>query len=183
MKKEVFISIIIVIICLGVALGTVAYFTNGYTTLNINSNTNPIITIKGAELTRNTILPESEALRIDCAEKFTVKVLPVLGINFDFRVDGVLDGFKFQDYTNAFNVQVYDGYFTINTTRRLMPEVLQAAFPGKTITEVPEGNKAESLFVLSIETESNILNIELKGIGLLYTPVTGVEIDKSEIIF
>lgn len=81
---------------------------------------------------------------------FTVKILPT-GDDFVYTVDGELYSFRSEivELTKGFEVKKYENSFLLRGKHRTMKEVLQAYYPGKTVT-VPNGVDEEAHYALVV---------------------------------
>lgn len=106
--------------------------------------------------------------------KYSVKILPARGIDFDFTVDGSVYSFGAEkDLTAGFRMQQLDASFLLTLPATLsMLDVLQGAYPGKTVADVPAlGLSAKAYFVLAV---SSYNGAEILSLGLKLKPAAEV---------
>lgn len=185
MKKALTLLIILLIIA-AAALGATAYFTDGFSISVFNSNNVDFYICVDEQEYRTGGGIEIEAssdarIEVKNGGAYTVEIKPIAASNFDFLLDGKLAGFTPADvnYTSAFDVQRYDNYFTLNTTRRTMQQILEQVYVGHTVTDIPT-LPTDSYFELVITSAAGEkIVIELVNIGVNYV----ISLDKTEIVF
>lgn len=188
--------ILIALILVGV-VGGIAFFTNGFTdefkTFYVNIDNNKFL-----DSNSNIKFVLNEDMRFDVAytfgafnkehnNEYSVKVVPnVKGDNdFSFTVDGQAYQFSYEkDLTKAFEIKKYDTYFTLNLKHTKLQEVLSKVYVDKAVVVadfVPVDCSYFTLLVTSYNGKSQ-LTFDLPA-EMLYTIVTGVELDKNEVTF
>lgn len=115
---------------------------------------------------------------------YSVKVIPNVGRDFDFTVDGERYLYSKQgELSAAFALNKQDTYFEISTkTEMSLQNVLQSCYPGKEVIvpkEAEESNTYPYTLVVASYNESVVYKIDF-CVGV---KVTGVTLDPSEIIF
>lgn len=191
---KIVVAIVVLLIILGVGVGLLAYFTDGFDFSDIipTDPSDPadkpldvedlILTVDGEELTADCELPKTTELRIDVnADEFTVEILPSSSSTFDFRHNGSLVKFPYveDNFNEAFNVEIGDGYFTMNSSLRSMYKVLSGYYDGEDITEITSLDPEAVYFVVRISGNDEIIEIPLTG----FYEVFNLTLDKTEIIF
>lgn len=171
------------LLCAGIGVG--AYLTEGFQKpLEIIGETKTFASIDGVELTSSSVLPESEALRIDIVGEYTINIIRNIDVDFDFKLDGALMRFSgIKDFSKAFEVVQETDYFTLNTKQRTLEEILEAMFPGQTASKLPEILEIKGLFILQIFGVEKSLSITLNCIDVTYKPIENITLDKTEIVF
>ena len=192
MKTVVAIVVLLTILVVGV--GLLAYFTDGFDFSDIipTDPSNPadkpldvedlILTVDGERLSVDSELPKEVELHIDVnADEFTVEILPSSSSTFDFRHNGSLVKFPYveDNFNEAFNVEIGDGYFTMNSSLRSMYKVLSGYYDGEDITEITSLDPEAVYFVVRISGNDEIIEIPLTG----FYEVFNLTLDKTEIIF
>lgn len=147
----------------------------------------------GTDAAESITLPLNQQVRIDvtaglaklgATTDYTVKVAPKSGVNFDFKLDGELVGFRgVGDVTSLFLTAKYDDYFIINTTVRPISAILQEYYDGQSVTDVPEDAGISAYFALTITAGDKTIIIDLTGVVVNKIDVTGVTLDNSTITF
>ena len=191
---KIVVAIVVLLIILGVGVGLLAYFTDGFDFSDIipTDPSDPadkpldvedlILTVDGEELTADCELPKTTELRIDVnADEFTVEILPSSSSTFDFRHNGSLVKFPYVEgnFNGAFGVEIGDGYFTMNSSLRSMYKVLSGYYDGEDITEITSLDPEAVYFVVRISGNDEIIEIPLTG----FYEVFNLTLDKTEIIF
>lgn len=200
--KKTLIALIVLLLLMCVGIGLFAYFTNGFDFSDTPGTTTPddpddssdtddpqlpagddwLAALNGEELTGESVLPGDPALRIDVnAEDFTVEILPNGNATFDFRHNGALVKFPYIEgsFNEAFDVDLGEGFFTVDTDNRSMTEILSAFYTGEEITDVTALDGETAYFILRISTGEKTLEIPLTG----FYEYLKIELDKTEIIF
>lgn len=114
-------------------------------------------------------------------EKFFVDIVPNITeeTSFDFIVGDDIFAYEgVTDLEDAFNLKVYDGYFTIHPTKDLS-EAIQDIFPDKEISGVPgtiNSNISYYKIIVSNENKTKRLEITFQLAGR-------VMLDRYEVIF
>ena len=188
------ISYILVILLVIGLIGFFALFTNNFTddfkTFYIEYDGEWIISNKS-----EYVFETDKGLRFDCKYTFVdmskdeplgfnVKVIPNITdeTNFDFTVDNQMYAYIGEkDLTAAFDIQLYDRYFTLNIPKSTsMQTVLGKIYDGKNVEIVDELNSDQYYYTLCIssynEKVSYMINFKF-SVG-----VTGIELDKDSII-
>ena len=191
---KVVVAIIVLIIILGVGVGLLAYFTDGFDFSDIvpTDPSDPadkpqdvedlILTVDGEELTAETELPKREDLRIDVnSDEFTVEILPNSSSTFDFRHNGALVKFPYIEgnFNEAFNVEIGDGYFTMNAALRSMEMILEGFYPGEEISDITVLDYSEDYFMLRVSGNGETFELPISG----FYEVLHITLDPSEVIF
>ena len=191
---KIVVAIVVLLIILGVGVGLLAYFTDGFDFSDIipTDPSDPadkpldvedlILTVDGEELTADCELPKTTELRIDVnADEFTVEILPSSSSTVDFRHNGSLVKFPYVEgnFNGAFGVEIGDGYFTMNSSLRSMYKVLSGYYDGEDITEITSLDPEAVYFVVRISGNDEIIEIPLTG----FYEVFNLTLDKTEIIF
>lgn len=189
--SKVLSYVIIVILLVGLC-GTLAYFTNGFTT-DFQTFYLEYGETKIFEKANNVVFGQSDELRIDvkytfgginkdAPKDYTVKIVPNItekSGSFDFTVDGQVYGWNGDlDLTEVFQVENYDDYFTLKTTGiTSMKELLSRQFLGKTV-ECPEVSLTSECVKIIVTSYNGKASVEIAF--SLVIPVQGVELSDSE---
>ena len=191
---KIVVAIVVLLIILGVGVGLLAYFTDGFDFSDIitadpsdpDDNQQDvedlILTVDGERLSVDSELPKEVELHIDVnADEFTVEILPSSSSTFDFRHNGSLVKFPYVEgnFNGAFGVEIGDGYFTMNSSLRSMYKVLSGYYDGEDITEITSLDPEAVYFVVRISGNDEIIEIPLTG----FYEVFNLTLDKTEIIF
>lgn len=188
MKKALTLLIILLIIAAG-ALGATAYFTDGFqfsiSDVFNSNNVDFYICVDEQEYRTGggiEIEASSDArIEVKNGGSYIVEIKPIAASNFDFLLDGKLAGFTPADvdYTIAFDVQRYDDYFTFNTLRRSMQQILEQVYAGHTVTDVPMLALGSYFELIITSAAGEKIVIELINIGANSI----ISLDKTEIVF
>lgn len=191
---KIVVAIVVLLIILGVGVGLLAYFTDGFDFSDIipTDPSDPadkpqvvedlILTVDGERLSVDSELPKEVELHIDVnADEFTVEILPSSSSTFDFRHNGSLVKFPYVEgnFNGAFNVEIGDGYFTLNSSLRSMYKVLSGYYDGEDITEITSLDPESVYFVVRISGNDEIIEIPLSG----FYEFLHITLDPSEVIF
>lgn len=186
------IALIVLLMILGVGIGVVAYFTNGFDFSETQSPADPddkpqgsgelLLTINGEQLSVDSELPKEVELRINVnAEEFTVEILPNNNASFDFRHNGTLVKFPYIEgnFNEAFGVELGDEYFTMNAALRSMEMILEGFYPGEEISDITALDYAQDYFILRVSGNGKTFELPLSG----FYEILHITLDKTEIVF
>lgn len=186
------IALIVLLMILGAGIGVVAYFTNGFDFSETQSPADPddkpqgsgelLLTMNGEQLSVDSELPKEVELRIDVnAEEFTVEILPNNNVSFDFRHNGTLVKFPYIEgnFNEAFDVELGDGYFTMNAALRSMEMILEGFYPGEEISDITALDYAQDYFILRVSGNGEMFELPLAG----FYEILHITLDKTEIVF
>lgn len=186
------IALIVLLMILGAGIGVVAYFTNGFDFSETQSPADPddkpqgsgelVLTINGERLSVDSELPKEVELRINVnAEEFTVEILPNNNVSFDFRHNGTLVKFPYIEgnFNEAFDVELGDGYFTMNAALRSMEMILEGFYPGEEISDITALDYAQDYFILRVSGNGEMFELPLAG----FYEILHITLDKTEIVF
>jgi hypothetical protein len=193
------VSAVVAIIIAAVAatgIGLSYWATDGYTI----SASDVLISVDGgnnisadSDAAKTIELPLNQSVRIDVTaglaklggtSEYNVAVAPKSGVNFDFKINGELVGFRgVGDVTSIFITATESGYFVVNTTVRPIAAVLQNYYIGKTVTDVPEDLDISAYFALTLTAGGKTITIDLTGVVVPKLDVSGVTLDNPTINF
>lgn len=186
------IALIVLLMILGAGIGVVAYFTNGFDFSETQSPADPddkpqgsgelVLTVDGERLSVDSELPKEVELRIDVnAEEFTVEILPNNNVSFDFRHNGTLVKFPYIEgnFNEAFDVELGDGYFTMNAALRSMEMILEGFYTGEEISDITALDYAQDYFILRVSGNGEMFELPLAG----FYEILHITLDKTEIVF
>lgn len=191
---KIVVAIVVLLVILGVGVGLLAYFTDGFDFSDIipTDPSDPadkpqdvedlILTVDGERLSVDSELPKEVELHIDVnADEFTVEILPSSSSTFDFRHNGSLVKFPYIEgnFNGAFNVEIGDGYFTMNAALRSMEMILEGFYPGEEISDITALDYAADYFVLRVSGNGETFELPISG---LYE-FLHITLDPSEVIF
>lgn len=165
---------ILLLMLLALAIAFLAKFTNGFTsdvkTFYVICNDETILNDKG-----NYLIYANEEYRFDVKYTFGflqkdneklgyhVKVVPYVteDTNFDFYADGEMYNYGAEsDLTSGFDIRLYEDYFTFTATKG-MEGILQAIYPNKTLTDIPQLNSGIDYYMLVISSEDYSAEIKI----------------------
>lgn len=182
------ISIVLIILLIGTAIGVIAYFTNGFT----GEFKTFYVTVNGKDVLSSAtgyMMSESEPLTVDVKYTFaeentsyTVKVVPnpLPGKDFDFSINDELYSFQAEkDLTAGFNIEYGEQSFVI-TPKGNLSEVMAAVYPGSTLSDFSELGY-ENMFLLVVDSYNGESTVKIAF--SLYEDVSGIEITPDHIYF
>lgn len=184
-------AILILLLFLGIGIGLLAYFTDGF---DFSSGKKPApddpddepfaleLTVGGEKLTSESVLPEEVELRIDVNTKdFVVEILPNGSNAFDFRHNGTLVKFPYIEgnFNEAFEVEIGDGFFTLNAALRSMQKILEGFYDGEEISDITALDGSSAYFVLRVSADEDVVEIPIMG----FYELLNITLDKTEIVF
>lgn len=184
-------AIFILLLFLGIGIGLLAYFTDGF---DFSSGQKPApddpddepfvleLTAGGEKLTSESVLPKEVELRIDVNTKdFAVEILPNGSNAFDFRHNGTLVKFPYIEgnFNEAFEVEIGDGFFTLNAALRSMQKILEGFYDGEEISDITALDYAADYFVLRVSGNGKTFELPLSG----FYELLHITLDKTEIVF
>ena len=184
-------AILILLLFLGIGIGLLAYFTDGF---DFSSGKKPApddpddepfvleLTVGGEKLTSESVLPKEVELRIDVNTKdFVVEILPNGSNAFDFRHNGTLVKFPYIEgnFNEAFEVEIGDGFFTLNAALRSMQKILEGFYDGEEISDITALDGSSVYFVLRVSADEDVVEIPIMG----FYEILNITLDKTEIVF
>lgn len=176
-KVQVFVTAVLYSVMLCFVLAVIAFAM--YYTDNFSSDGKKFYVQYGSqEIIQNTneiALPTDKHLIFYCKyplgdkKDFTVSIVPDSKRAFDFTVDGLTYVYNGEtDITSGFNIQKYDGYFSLFLPKYLaMTEVLQKVYEGKTISDIPQIDLTEKDYFKLIVSSYNAETVIQIGFHLL----------------
>lgn len=190
------IAALLVAAVIAAGIGVSYWATDGYTQTisDVNISVSGGEAVKaGSDAADNITLPLNQSVRIDVAaglaklgitNEYTVTVAPKAGVNFDFKLNGELVGFRgVTDVSSIFIIEKHEGSFVIDTTVRPIAAVLQTYYSGQSVTDVPDDLDISAYFVLTISAGNKTISIDLKGVVVNKLDVSGVTLDNPTIVF
>lgn len=184
-------AILILLLFLGIGIGLLAYFTDGF---DFSSGQKPApddpddepfvleLTAGGEKLTSESMLPEEIELRIDVNTKdFVLEILPNGSNTFDFRHNGTLVKFPYIEgnFNEVFEVEIGDGFFTLNAALRSMQKILEGFYDGEEISDITSLDGSLAYFILRVSAEEEVVEIPIAG----FYEILNITLDKTEIVF
>lgn len=150
----------------------------------------PYLEIAGEKYTSETVLAADSELRVDVKnlENYTVDIVASDRAFFDFLADDNLYRFPYKidgDWNKAFNLQVYDGYFTFNNQDLVMNHILLKALNANEVPHVSALSDTVSYFNIKVSNNETTFVIPLKGFGgiALEEEELMIFISQTEIVF
>ena len=191
-KISNFITYIIILGVVGIVFGIIMIFTNGFTTSFRTFyvvHEDKVYIDSGEDLLLHKDIDYVfkpryvfSVINKDMSKDYIVKIIPNITdeIDFDFTVDDEVYSFSaFEDFTEYFDIKVYDDYFTLNVPNSI-DSLLQLMYPDTDIV-IPElSNKLDyfTLIVTSYNGESVV-----KFNFNIYVEVEGVILDENVVVF
>lgn len=181
-KKSNLVLLIIALfsILLVIGVGVTAYYTDGYDSIFHNKTLS--VGVKNTKITENMALDfeEDENFRVDINMKdFKVQIIPNSDNNFDYKVNEVLSCFTdINDFSKAFNVKVYEDYFTLNTLKRSFEEIFSAQLGEQKFEGFPNPDKVV-YFKIKITSNDKVVILDLRNLVKVY--VSNITLDETRI--
>lgn len=126
---------------------------------------------------------DTTRIYVEYGGKYSVKIQPKESALFDFKLDGKYHPFskKSGDYNRAFNVQIHEDYFELDTSGKKMIDILNIAYFGHVISDVPEEDLTLNCYFECIVTAENgtVAVFDILGIG----SYLAICLDHKEIVF
>lgn len=165
------LSYVIIALVILAGIGFLIYFTNGLTTdfqtFYVKTGETVI-----RQNTRNFVLTQDRENRFEVRSSLGAKVEYQVEVfsyaeddnEFVYLVDGKAEKFMTgQDFTRAFEISIFDGYFIIQWTED-MKKILQAYYPDRELAQVPDIQaSATDYFVLIVTVAERELQIAFHG--------------------
>lgn len=162
------LSYVIIALVILAGIGFLIYFTNGLTTdfqtFYVKTGETVI-----RQNTRNFVLTQDRENRFEVRSSLGAKVEYQVEVfsyaeddnEFVYLVDGKAEKFMTgQDFTRAFEISIFDGYFIIQWTED-MKKILQAYYPDRELAQVPDIQaSATDYFVLIVTVAERELQID-----------------------
>lgn len=189
--KRSLVALILLLMVLAACIGLLAYFTDGF---DFSSGKKPApddpddepfvleLTVGGEKLTSESVLPKEVELRIDVNTKdFVVEILPNGSTAFDFRHNGTLVKFPYIEgnFNEVFEVEIGDGFFTLNAALRSMQKILEGFYDGEEISDITSLDGSLAYFILRVSAEEEVVEIPIAG----FYEILNITLDKTEIVF
>lgn len=189
------ITYVIVLVLLALTVGTIAFFTNGFTddfkTFYIEYNGK-----KYVKAEENLFLADGRNHRFDCKYTFgklvkdepkgyTVKIVPhtTEETDFEFTVDGITYKYsKESDLTKGFNIDLQETFFIISLPCGIeLQDVLQKIYSGKEVAVPDSLRDTEYYFTLTVSSYNN--NVTYRFNFNFETLVSDITIHPGNIVF
>ena len=189
--KRSLVALILLLMVLAACIGLLAYFTDGF---DFSSGEKPVpddpddepfvleLSVDGEKFTSESVLPKEVELRVDVNTKdFAVEILPYGNVTFDFRHNGTLVKFPYIEgnFNEAFEVEIGDGFFTLNAALRSMQKILEGFYPGEEISDITSLDGSSAYFVLRVTADEEVVEIPITG----FYEILNITLDKTEIVF
>ncbi len=187
-KIVAYIAIILVLI---IGIGLIAKFTNGFT----SDFQTFYLTVNGKDIMKDNggyAMSPDEPLTVDVKYPFsgeekkayTVKVVPntaAAETDFDFSVNGEIYSYHaVEDLASGFDIKYGENSFTLIPKGESITEILRAVYPGYEVSDCTDKEYTD-MFQLIVTSDDGEKSITL---GFVVTgPVSGIELDMTEIIF
>lgn len=153
--------IIIVLIVVGV-LGVWSFFTRGGTeapsVFMVKYGTRLISSSAELELPLRKV--RFDVLTLNNGT-YKVAVLPVKQSDFEYTVDGEIYSFTGNEYTECFDLSLYDGYFTLDLTYANVEKMFKSLYHGKTVV-LPELSQEKTYFELRVTSGSSSVSLFIR---------------------
>ncbi len=186
------IAYVAIVLALIIGIGLVAKFTNGFT----SDFQTFYLTIDGKDIMSSgngyAISPQ-EPLEVEVKYAFesgenenkgyTVKIIPnaIANKDFDFTLNGDVYSYQAEDdLTAGFDIEYGESSFTVTPKGENITEILKAIYPNYDVSDCSKDGYTDmfQLVVTSYDGKASVT------IGFVVTgPVSGVELDMTEIIF
>ncbi len=178
--KIILTVLLVLIVLVGIAFGV---FYGIYSNKNQDSISGFALT-HGGELLPSKLEVADNNYRVDVpVSKFEVEILPC-DVEFDFTHNGTTTKFPYieGDWSKAFDVKIYDGYFTFdNSNRNILSVIKQAVYPSEHIeAEETDIDAQATYFVLRVKIGENNYDTNLVG---WYAMSIDIQLDKTEVVF
>ncbi len=188
-KASKIIAYIALILVLVLAVGAIAYFTNGFTsdfkTFYITVNGENVLATK-----KNVILRSNEPMEVGVNYTFNnnesdlgydVKVYPADNVDFDFTIDGNVYAFSGEkDLSKGFEIDRKEKSFTI-TPKGNMQDIMSAIYPDKEVKVNLEDIPVKDVFVVLVSSYDGRVGVALYC--CVNIEATGIRLDKEVIVF
>ena len=190
-KTGSIISGILFVLIIALAVGLILRYKNGFHDLGrIGPNDNPAfgVELDGEALSDSSVitLERNEATRFDVTQKgFRVKVVQCVSniSDFEFTVNDLVYLFSMEpDFTAAFDIELFDTYFTVTSTKD-MRQILLELYPGSAVT-IPDINYADEVcFALILTSADGAKTVTIPFLCNFNTTPTNIVLDKEELLF
>lgn len=182
------IAYLAIVLVLVLGVGFLAYFTGGFTsdfkTFYIEIDGKEVMTsANGYRMTPEKPLSVNVKYTLtDEAQGYSVKVVPnsLEGKDFDFSLDDDVYSFQAEkDLTNGFIVERKDDSFTIKPVGGIV-DILQAVYPNNKVGDCRK-YAYDNMYTLVVTSYNGKQSVSINF--SIPETVTGVELDKTTIIF
>ncbi len=186
------IAYVAIVLALIVGIGLVAKFTNGFT----SDFQTFYLTVGGKDVMSSAngyAISPQEPLEVEVKYAFssdaeenkgyTVKIVPnaIANKDFDFTLNGEVYSYQAEkDLTAGFDIKYGEGSFTVTPKGTNATEILKAIYPNYDVSDCSKDEYTD-MFQLVVTSDDGKSSIAL---GFVVTgPVSGIELDMTEIIF
>lgn len=188
-KVSKIIAYTALVLVLVLAVGAIAYFTNGFTsdfkTFYITVNGENVLATK-----KDVVLRSNQPMEVgvnytfnnkECDLGYNVKVYPADNVDFDFTIDGNVYAFSGEkDLSKGFEIDRKETSFTI-TPKGNMQDILSAMYPDNEVKVNLEDIPIKDVFVVLVSSYDEKLSVALYC--CVNIEATGIRLDKEVIVF
>lgn len=188
-KVSKIIAYTALVLVLVLAIGAIAYFTNGFTSefktfyITVNGE-NVLATKKDVVLRSNQPMEVGVNYTFNNKESdlgYNVKVYPADNVDFDFTINGNVYAFSGEkDLSKGFEIDRKEKSFTI-TPKGNMRDILSAMYPDNEVKVNLEDIPTKDVFVVLVSSYDKKVSVALYC--CVNIEATGIRLDKEVIVF
>ncbi len=164
MKKlaKIFIALLVVVLVVGAVIALTKLIKP-----DIDASSNAMLTHEGKAIPEALEGNSDSVYRVDVnAETFEIQIIPNDVVVFEFYHDDKLTTFPHVDgdWLRAFNVQIYDGYFTFdNANRSLLDIIGKALYPNEEMRTEHKVDSSIAYFTIVVKVGDESYSFGLEG--------------------